>query len=161
MWSVATAVNWFIKRSLLFLSSIGETKRRDRSALRPDKSVPISHFLFHQPTIIIYAFYNPRSCLTIVFMFWLIRFVWEFNGNETIHCPNKTVSKFFSSPNPDPGHLVKLSMFNQQGDMASLEKNIKIYDAIEKPIRVSYPNRTRSYELTEFVVEPHKGHGVR
>lgn len=86
--------------------------------------------------------------------------MWEFNGDETIQCPNKTVSKFFSSSNPDPGHLVKLSMFNQQGDMAFLEKNIKVYDAIEQPIQVSYPNMTRSYDLTEFVVEPHKGHGV-
>ena len=86
--------------------------------------------------------------------------MWEFNDNETIQCSNKTVSKFFSTSNPDPGHVVKLSMFNQKGDMAFLEKNIKVYDAIEKPIRVSYPNLTSAYELTEFAVELHKGHGV-
>ena len=86
--------------------------------------------------------------------------MWEFHDNETIQCPNKTVSKFFSASNPDPGHLVKLSMYNQRGDMAFLEKNIKVYDAIEQPIRVLYPNMAPSYELTEFDVEPHKGHGV-
>ena len=94
------------------------------------------------------------------FTFSITRFVWEFHDNETIQCTNKTVSKFFSSSNSDPGHLVKLSMYNQQGDMAYLEKNIKVYDAIGQPIRVSYPNITGAYELTEFAVEPHKGHGV-
>lgn len=90
----------------------------------------------------------------------MIRYVWEFDEDETIQCANKTVSKFYNTSNHDPGYLVRLLVYNQEGEAAQQEKNVKVYDAIEPPIQVSYPNVTKSSEPTEFVVAPHKGHGV-
>ena len=98
--------------------------------------------------------------LTTASTLWILRFVWEFVEKETINCANTTVSKFFNTSNPDPGYVVQLWVYDQDGEAAYLEKNIKIFDAIEPPIEVSYPNMTRLNAPTEFVVVPHKGHGV-
>ncbi|KAJ7360535.1 hypothetical protein OS493_015639 [Desmophyllum pertusum] len=76
-------------------------------------------------------------------------FIWEFDeaplspkNSVSINCSNKIVSMYYTTANPDPGHPVKLCMYNQEGHSACLKKNIKIYDAVEAPIQVSHPNLT-------------------
>ena len=80
--------------------------------------------------------------------------------DESIRCSNKTISKIFTTANPDPGHLVTLWIYNQEGHAAHLQKYIKVYEPVEPPIKVSYKNISGKNQPIEFVIEPHKGHGV-
>ncbi|XP_022779645.1 uncharacterized protein LOC111321123 [Stylophora pistillata] len=86
-------------------------------------------------------------------------FILEFE-DESIRCPNKTFSKVFTTANPDPGHLVTLWIYNQEGHATFLQKYIKVYEPVEPPIKVSYKNISGKNKPIDFVIEPHKGHGV-
>ena len=86
--------------------------------------------------------------------------MWDVGEGEVINCQNRTVKKYFYIANPDPGHPITLSVYNKQGHSARLQKYIKIYDSVQAPIQVTYKNIIGKYSPTEFVVLPHKGHGV-
>ena len=78
-----------------------------------------------------------------------------------LNCPNETVKKYFSTSNPEPGHSVTLAVYNQAGHSAKVQRYVKIYDPVRKPIYVNYPNTTQAVnDLLEFAVAPHVGDGV-